>query len=1166
MAEFSPTPSQLAAMSVRGCALLVSAGAGSGKTRVLTERVLRAVCDSEQPVDLDRFLVISFTRAAAGELRGRLMEELAARLAADPGNPRLRRQSALCSRAQIGTIHSFCAQLLRENCQAAGLAPDFKILDEQRADAMKAAALDRVLERCYEEPESLPGFLALADTAGEGRDDRGLVELVLTLHSRMQCHARPALWAEEQTRLLHSGAADAGETPWGRELLDWAKALTDFHAAELEALIPEMDEDERVRAAYADHFAELADLLRALSRCFTRGWDSAVEALPFRAPRLPVLRKPPELELIDRLKACRTRCLENMKKLSAVFSAPSAELLEDMAGTAPAMEALLQLTLRFDRAYTADKRSRALVDYADLEHFTAALLTDESGAPTALARTLSARYAEVMVDEYQDVSRVQDTIFHALSDGGRKLFLVGDVKQSIYRFRLADPEIFNEKYRGYAAADPGVARRILLRENFRSRREILDGANAVFSLCMSRTLGDVDYNDDAALIAGADWYEGSVPKPELLLMRLPEAGGEDSPDKSACEAAFVARRIRELVESGATVAVPGGVRPMQYGDVAILLRSANSVGGVYRQALLDEGIPVGKAQGSGFYTSVEISTLLSALALLDNPHKDIPLIAVLRSPAFGFTPDELSRIRAADKDADLCTALEKAAEEDEKCRDFLSRLTALRAACADLSASEIVWEIIEAFDLLALCSAMPDGRQRRENLMAFVTLSESFEQTGYRGLHRFQLWVRALADKEQEPVTGGASASAVQILSIHKSKGLEFPVVFLCDTARRFNLSERSETVLIHPELGLGPRVVDLARRVRYPSLSRMAISMRQEREALSEEMRLLYVALTRAKERLFVTAALKDPERELEKLRALSRPPIPPETLLRAGSMASWMMSACLADAGEHFSLRVCAGRERADTESQTPAVPPADPEAAEELRRRLAFVYPHEAAVALPSKLTATELKGRAETDGDALPLLQPTAFRFRMPSLGEAERPLTAAERGVATHLVLQYMDFSKGRSREGIKHEIARLRAAQTLSAREAEAVNVSAIERLFASPLGKRMLAAPEKLREFRFSLLLDARELYPEAAGEELLLQGVVDCCLIEDDGLVIIDYKTDRVRTDEELAARAAHYRGQLTAYAAALSRILKRPVKACELFFLSVGQTVRVELDGQQ
>ena len=1162
MSETRPTPSQAEAMYTEGCALLVSAGAGSGKTRVLIERVMHFVAESEPPVDLDRFLIITYTRAAAAELRGRILEELSGRLAREPGNARLRRQSALCQRAHIGTIHSFCAELLRENCQAAGLSPDFRILDEERADSMRAAALDRVLERYYAALDEHPDFRLLADTAGEGRDDSALSRLVLDLHSRMQCHARPAAWAEEQIALLAAPHADAGQTPWGRELLDWARSLCDFRSAELESLVGEMRACDAVYKAYGEHFAALADALRELSRRLREGWDSAQVFLPLTVPRLPALRKSPDPALSERCKARRKACMDSIKKINSCFASPSAELLAELKETAPAMTALLRLTLDFDREYAKDKRSRALVDYADLEHRCAELLTAEDGSPTPLARQLSERFAAVMVDEYQDVSRVQDAIFRALSPDGRKLFLVGDVKQSIYRFRLADPEIFNEKYERFGQSDPALARRVLLREDCRSRREILEAANAVFSLCMSRRLGDVDYNDEASLVYGADWYKGSVPKPELLLVRLPEGEAEESPDRTEAEAAFAARRIRELVESGATVTTDNGVRPMEYGDVAILLRTANTVGGVYRRALIAEGVPVGRAQGSGFFSSLEISVVTAMLAVMDNPHKDIPLIAVLRSPAFGFTPDELSLIRAADSGADFFGALEKAAEQNARCRAFLETLAALRGEAADLSAAETVWRVLEELDLLALCSAMEDGAQRRANLLALVELSEGFEATGYRGLHRFVLWLQALAARGQEPAAGGAGRSSVQILSIHKSKGLEFPVVFLCDSARRFNMQERSGTVLVHPVLGLGPRVVDLERRVRYPSLARLAIARRAEREDLSEEMRLLYVAMTRAKERLFITAAFKDPEKTIEKALPEAQPPLAPETLSRAGSMAQWLLLAALADGGRHLGLQVCrADPER--TEAPERPRPEADAEALGELRRRLSFRYPHEAAVELPSKVTATELKGRGERDADAEALVRTGPTPFRMPQLGQAGRPLSAAERGVATHLLLQYMDFDKGRSRAGIKAEIERLRDAAFLSPREAEAVNVSAVERLFASALGARMLAAREPLREFRFSLLLDAAELYPGAEGEELLLQGVVDCCLEEDDGLVVIDYKTDRVRTDEEIAARAESYRGQLRAYAAALRRILGRPVKECVLFFLTPGTAVRVDVD---
>lgn len=1156
MAEFNPTASQRAAIETRGCPVLVSAGAGSGKTRVLTERLMAYL----ESADIDSFLIITYTRAAAGELRGRITEELHRRLAADPHNARLRRQSALIRRAQIGTIHSFCADLLRENCQAAKLSPDFKILDEERADTMRQACLDRVLEDAYADLENDPDFQLLADTVGEGRDDSALAALILELHTKMQCHAFPDTWAQAQIDALCETHADAGDTIWGKELLARASQLADHWSAELDMLIARMRDFPEIRTAYAEHYEGIAAQVREIGRTVPLGWDRTAALVPLNVPRLPTLKNSPDKELSEYLKKRRTACIDDFKDLAKIFASPSEALLQDMAATAPAMRALLKLTLDFDSAYARDKQSRGLADYSDLEHKAAALLINPDGTPTALARRLSQRYTEVMVDEYQDVSRVQDAIFSAISDNGKKLFLVGDVKQSIYRFRLADPAIFNEKYKAYAEADSG-AKRILLRENFRSRREIIDAANAVFRCCMSETLGDVDYDADAALVHGAAYYEGEVPKPELLLYELPEAEAEEAPDKAALEAAFTARQIRALVNSGATVTDGSGTRPMDYGDIAILLRSPNKIGGVYREALMNLGIPVGSAQGSGFFETPEISLVLSMLTVMDNPHKDIPLIAVLRSAAFGFTPDELSFIRAANRDADFFTALEAAGETNDKCRNFLTLLTALRAEAIDLSAAETVWLVIEKLDLLALCSAMDDGARRRENLMALSELAESFESTGYRGLHRLSLWFQALAAKGQEPNIAPGTGRAVQIISIHRSKGLEYPVVFLCEAARRFNTRDRSGTVLVHPVLGLGARVVDLQNRVRYPTLARLAIAARQAREDQSEEMRLLYVALTRAKERLFVVGSCKHAEKAQEKAAVLAVPPIAPETLMGASNYLTWLLCACFADGQEHFKIRVCrGGEEEALTAEAAHEAVPADPEAAQELARRLAFVYLRQAAVELPSKVTATELKGRYERDPDAQELLKPKSYSFRMPTLGEGERALTATEKGVATHLVLQYMDFAKATSRVGIKSEVERLCAARFLSKREAEAVNIAAIERLFRSELGKRMLRAENPLREFRFSLLLDADCLYPGTEGEQLLLQGVVDCCLEEDGELVIIDYKTDNVRTEEQIAARAELYRGQLAAYAEALTRIFQKPVKEGVLFFLAPGREVKV------
>lgn len=1164
MADFRPTASQALAIGGRGSAMLVSAGAGSGKTKVLTERLMARLRDETDPADLDSFLVITFTRAAAGELRGRILEELAAALAADPGNRHLRRQSALCRRAQIGTIHSFCASLLREFSHLAELSPDFRIADEDRAETLKAAALERTLDRCYEKPEEHPGFLLLADTVGAGRDDRRLAELVLGLHSRMQCHPWPETWAEEQVALLRAPAADAAETPWGREILDRAAESAAYWGLEMERCLAAMRGEEKIAAAYAESFAATGEALRELSRSLSLGWDRARACLPIPFPPLGRLSKSPDPALSDRVKERRAACRKAAAEIEKTLDGDSAKLLNDMALTEPAMSALLDLVLLFDREYGKDKQRAGFVDYADLEHRTAQLLTDPSGAPTELARRLSLRYTEILVDEYQDVSRVQDAIFRAVSRDGTNLFLVGDVKQSIYRFRLADPEIFNEKYRAWAdaaEAAPGAPRRVLLRENFRSRREILAGANAVFSLCMSRSLGDIDYDESAALIPGAP-YEGEGAKPELLLLRLPETGeDEERPDKAALEARMTARAIRSLMERGLTVTDRGGQRPLRWGDIAILLRSANTVGGVYRRALAQAGVPVASGQGGDFFRSVEVSALLSLLAVLDNPHQDIPLIAVLRSPAFGFSADELSRIRAAERDGDLYTALCAAAETDERCRSFCVWLDRHRRETPDLPAAELVWRLIEELDLLALCSAMSDGEQRRARLMAFVSLSERFESSGYRGLHRFVLWLRRQAERGEEPSLGADTGSAVQILSVHKSKGLEFPVVFLCDTGRRFNKRDARDTVLVHPVLGLGPKVTDLARRVEYPTLARSAIQQRLVRETLSEEMRLLYVALTRARERLYVTAALADPERRTEKLRAGLSVPMAPEALAGASAPVDWLLCASLADGGEHLRLRVCEPDDDPADAEAAPAHSEADAAALRELKRRLSFVYPHAAAEKLPSKVTATGLKGHAEPDGDAVPLLVKRRRPFRMPDFTRKDKPATGAEKGTATHLVLQYMDFARTDSLEAVQGEIERLRAQRFLSDREAAAVDAGAIVKLFASPLGQRMRRAPALRREFRFSLLCDAAELYGEAAGEELLLQGVVDCFLEEPDGLAVIDYKTDRLKSRAEAEKRAALYRGQLAAYASALERITGRPVKERVLYFLSVGEAVSLD-----
>ena len=1165
---FTPTPSQKEAIETRGSAVLISAGAGSGKTRVLTERLMGYICDEKHPVDLDSFLIITFTRAAAGELRGRIMDELALRLAEDPTNRRLRRQSALCQRAEIGTIHGFCSSLLRKNAHLAGLTPDFKVLDDDRASSMKASALEKVMDERYENIDRYPGFKMLADTVGAGRDDRRLMEITLKLHEKMQSHPRPEKWAAEQAELMKGAYHDAAETPWGQEIINWAQQSMDYWTAELDRLMAEVSENEKISKAYMECISGYGELVRELRRCLKQGWDKSREFFPYEVPKLGTLRNSPDPALSEKVKQRRDACKKSLDSIAKMLYAPSEQILQQLHSSGESMEALLMLTLDFDREYSREKRRSALVDYGDLEHMTVQLLTDENDEPTELARQVSLKYTEIMVDEYQDVNRVQDSIFRAVSKKESNLFMVGDVKQSVYRFRLADPTIFTEKYLSYAdywEAKPGQPRRIMLQENFRSRNEVLQGANNLFSRCMSKALGDIDYDEAAALKCGAS-YEGSVPVPEMLLIDVQQdSEDEESPDKTAIEARAAAEKIRSLVESGMQINDKGQMRALEYSDVAILLRSANALGGVYRRELAQMGVPVSAGQGGGFFTSVEISTMMSLLAIIDDPHQDIPLIAVLRSPAYGFTADELSDIRAADKKADFYTALCVKAEESEKCRSFIEELESFRSIAADMLSSELVWYLIDKLDMSAICSAMTDGMQRRARLMELVDMSERFEGSGYRGLHRFVQYLKKQEELGREPSLGAEGGNAVQIMSIHKSKGLEFPVVFLCDTSKRFNKSDCTETVLIHPQLGLGPKVIDTARRIEFPGISRNAIKLRLENELLSEEMRLLYVAMTRPKERLFITAAIKDPEKKLEKAALLVAENMDPELLRTASSYSDWIIWAALADKQEHLKLKLWDGDTEKTENSEEIQSYEADSDFKEKLKKCLEFCYEHKEASRLPSKITATELKGRAEKDEDAHSIAPKKAREFRMPRLGQKANSLTAAQKGTATHLVLQYMDFEKTGSLREIETEIERMYRAGFMRKEEAEAVDAQAIWELFSSPLGKRMLSAEKMQREFKFSLLCDAGDVFGTAYGDELLLQGVVDCFIEEEGELVVIDYKTDLVRNEQQLNERRELYTKQITAYAAALERICGKRVKEAVLYFLSIGKSCEISLKKQ-
>jgi ATP-dependent helicase/nuclease subunit A len=1161
MADMQFTPAQQCAIDSRQSTVLVSAAAGSGKTRVLTERLMAYLTDGAHPVDIDRFLVITFTKAAAGELRSRILSGIAANTAA---HPELRRQTALCARAQIGTIHSFCGNLLREHCAAAALSPDFQIADENQTTALKAATLEKVLEAAYADIDTDEALRALADTVGAGRDDKRLAELILQLYEKMQSHARPEQWAAEQIELLDlTGVTDVAETTWGKELLDAAKQSADYWCAALDRLRADVAAYSWLDAAYGDSIDETGETFRAARRAMDSGWDAAHYALAaVTFPKLGRVVKPPEPEAKDRAKNARDRCKKAVEKLQKQFSQTSEKMLDDLRAAAPAMVRLLRLTMRFTDAYAAEKRRRDLVDYADLEHMAARLLTNEDGTPSALAKTVSERFREILVDEYQDVSEVQDLIFRAVSRDEKNLFFVGDVKQSIYRFRLADPTLFLAKYDAFTAAERAEgdeSRRILLHENFRSRGAVLSACNHVFRNIMSRALGELSYDDDAALKCGLPEMEGGE-KAELCLVQLPGTAEGPGPEKHALEAQYVAGRMIELNNQG----VP-------WGDMVILLRSANSVGPIYREALTARGIPVQSEQGGGFFESLEISMVRSLLAVIDNPHQDVPLVAALTSPLFGFNADALAAVRESDRTHDFYTALCKRAETDGAAKAAVETIALYRRLAPDSALTALLWQIYDDRDLMALCSAMPDGDQRRANLHRLLALSESFERTGYQGLHRFVQWLDQQEEQGREPGAAAPAAQSVKIMSIHRSKGLEFPVVFLCDLNRQFNKSDSSAAVLVHPKLGLGPKRYDLARGISYPTFARNAIAQRLNRETLSEEMRLLYVAMTRAKDRLILTGTAADAEGLKQKLALDAVSPLPPEVLQTAVSPLYWLLQAALLPGGEDvFDLRIVEPEAETEASARADALctpPAADPAALEALETALTFSDPHAAAAALPSKVTATELKraGFADPEEDGAALLGARRRTFRMPDFREEDKPLTPTERGTATHRVLQYLHFTDAETDDAVRAQIADLVRAGYLSERDARAVKVDAVRSLMRSPLGKRLYAAEEAgtvRREFRFSLLFPANRLFGGEVADEVLLQGVVDCWWEEPDGVVILDYKTDRIPRDA-VPERTAYYAGQLRAYGEAMARITGKPVKERLLFFLHNGVVSEVSED---
>ena len=1183
------TNEQQSAVDSRERSLLVSAAAGSGKTKVLVERLFSYV--EREGANLDDFLIITYTRAAASELRGKIAKALNERMERDPGNYHLRQQMLRVYRADIKTVDAFCTSLLRENCHLLGedarghaLRPDFRVLDENEAEVLRGRVLARTLEDFYDHLTS--GGTLLADTLGAGRDDSALEQLVLELHAKLQAQPYEDKWLDAQRAFWRAVPEKIEETPYGKILLNEVGRKARHCKSLLQRAAQEMCANDALNQKYAPAFLDASYQLEALEGKIAQGWDAA-RGVTIAFPRLAAVKDSDGGEMKARMKGLWDNCKETVKGFAELFAASSDEAVEDLRTMAPAMLALIDLTADFSRRYNEEKRRRNSADFSDQEHEAIRLLVGENGEPTELAALVSTRYREIMVDEYQDTNEVQNRIFDAISCKGENLFTVGDVKQSIYRFRLADPRIFLQHYNTWpplAAADEHESAKLLLSRNFRSRREVLEATNFVFRNVLSREMGELDYGEDEMLRPGASYAESSVCGAEFHLLDLPTQTGEHRVRASEAEAAFVADYIHNMLSSKFPVQddKTRELRPVREEDIVILMRSPSTRLLDYRRALESRGIRCAADAGEDFFASMEIAVLFSFLQVIDNPRQDVPLIAVLRSPLFGFVPDELAALRSQQRTDDFYDAL--LLSEDGHSKAFLAVLRSLRDSAAHLSVRELLSEIYRKCNVLGIFGAMHRGAERKDNLLAFLELSEDFARTGRQGLFDFVRTLREqLASGEAAAMQTTHASSGVRIMSIHKSKGLEFPVVILSDLARRFSNMDFQSSVLVHPQLGLGPVCVDAQRHIQYPTIARQALERTLRREVKAEELRVLYVAMTRAKEKLVMVHTQANAGGRVADLMALSDCPVLPEAVDSGKCMGDWIMLPLL-QRSEAGALRAFAGQnsEGRFFAAETPwtvcvhdglqfAAPVQQSDAAAEERApqreelpadfaALSYRYPYAEQTAFSAKLTATQLKGRAiDEEISENTTLPPRLRNLCKPKFLAGKTALTGAERGTALHLVMQDLDFFCEPNEQSVRAQIEAMRAQRKLTEEQAKAADVHAIVRFLRSDLAARIRKSKQVEREYRFSLLRPVRDFSSLDADDSVLLQGVVDCFFEEDGELVVVDFKTDHVSC-AQLDERAEHYRPQLEAYSMALTRVMGKKVKEKVLYFFSAGEEVRL------
>ena len=1225
------TKEQEQVIRLRNRNILVSAAAGSGKTAVLVQRILEKVMDPRNPVDIDRLLIMTFTRAAAGEMRERIANALEDALYRNPDNEHLQRQTTLIHTAQITTIDGFCAYVIRNYFHLIGLDPGYRTGEEGELKLLKEDVMKELLEAYYARGEEK--FKYFIECYASGKSDEGIKELIYSLYNAAMSNPYPDEWLEKCIDSYRNTDLEEIKTSEWMNLL-WKNVLEDICQAE--NLVEEARELCNIPGGpYLYEEALESDLLliRETKEKVEAGDFDGIRALLGNPSFARLSAKKPKEPVDDTLKEQVKGLRESAKGIlkdigSRYFTVKEEELPLLLSSCLEPVEMLVELTREFIRLYGEKKREKNILDFTDMEHFALEILTGQEGKSPA-ARELSLKYDEVMVDEYQDSNLVQEMITNCVSgwaDGRKNIFMVGDVKQSIYRFRLARPELFMEKYKKYSLTDSDE-QRIDLHKNFRSRSQVLDCANYIFRQIMGEGLGGIAYDDAAALYPGAQFPEGSKEaflSTEVLLVEKDAEELEDlmdGRDARELEALAISHRIKEIVGKELILdKETKEYRPVRYGDIVILLRSASGWSETFTEVLSAHGIPVYAASKTGYFSALEVVTILNYLQICDNPLQDIPMTGVLRSPIVGCTTQELAILRETFPEGMIYESVlgylekykgtsEEAHALYQKLHTFISLLNELRNLAVYTPVHELILEILRRTGYGNYAKALPNGAQRSANLAMLVEKAMDYEKTSYRGLFNFVRYIEHLQKYEVdygEVNLSGAGEGSVEIMTIHKSKGLEFPVVILAGMGKQFNFQDLNARLLIHPEYGLGADAILPDKRMIVSTLNKQVIRRKLLEESLGEEIRILYVALTRAKEKLIMTGTISNLEKEmmyLSRFREKEDELLPVETRLKAKNYWDYVLPAlsrhrCMDDLYREFGLlppsdnslyhdqaefevkRITA-RMLADAEVAEQAFDQMedsvlefwdcekviDQQIRQELEKRFGFVYPYESRRDIPVKVSVSDLKKRSyheETDFEEAVYFEPDIVPL-IPRFVEEKKEeggeFTGSARGTAYHRVMECIEYNKTDSAEQLKEQLHSLVQNKKMTAAEAECVCISDIRAFVECDLGQRMKKAAVEGRLFReqpFVISRSAAEIEETWDPQErVLVQGIIDAYFLEEDEIILVDYKTDRVRRNEEQML-IDRYHTQLEDYAQALQRMTGRKVKEKYIYSFTLKKAI--------